>query len=97
MHANCPSCHIPFEREQGYFVGAIYINYAVTVLIILPGFFILDYWLRLPLFWQFALWIPFAVLFPLLFFRHSRSFWLALEHFFNPAERLRVLKKGEKS
>jgi hypothetical protein len=34
------------------------------------------------------LWIPFAVIFPLLFFHHSRSLWLALDHFFNPAKSL---------
>jgi hypothetical protein len=33
---------------------------------------------------QLALWVPFAVIFPLLFFHHSRSLWLVLDHFFNP-------------
>ena len=28
MHANCPHCNLRFEREQGYYVGAIDINYA---------------------------------------------------------------------
>jgi hypothetical protein len=37
---------------------------------------------------QLALWVPFAVIFPLLFFHHSRSLWLALDHFFNPATQL---------
>jgi hypothetical protein len=30
-----------FEREQGYFVGAIYINYAFTVGITIAGFLVL--------------------------------------------------------
>src|SRR6059036_1247037 len=33
MHERCAACGLRYEREQGYFVGAIYINYAVTVAI----------------------------------------------------------------
>lgn len=42
MRRLCAHCELKFERESDYFVGAIYINYAATVLIALPGFFILD-------------------------------------------------------
>ena len=42
MNSHCFQCGLKFEREQGYFVGAIYINYAATVAIAVPGFFILD-------------------------------------------------------
>ena len=31
-----------------------------------------------------AIWIPFLLLFPLWFFRYSRSLWLALEFCLNP-------------
>jgi len=37
------SCHFKFEREHGFFVGAIYLNYAATVAIAIPGYFVLDY------------------------------------------------------
>ena len=33
---------------------------------------------------QFSVWVPFVVLFPLWFFRYSRSAWLALEYVVNP-------------
>ena len=79
---------LKFEREQGYFVGAIYVNYAATVGIAVPGFFILDALAQWPIERQLALWIPFAVIFPLIFFHHSRSLWLAFDHFFNPTEAL---------
>ncbi len=87
MRSNCPACSLEFEREQGYFVGAIYINYAATIIIALPGFLLLDTFTNIPMIWQMGLWISFAVLFPLLFFRHSRSLWLALDSLFNPPER----------
>jgi len=88
MFEHCPHCQLKFEREQGYFVGAIYINYAATVAIAVPGFFLLDAVTTMTIQQQLAVWVPFAVVFPLLFFHHARSLWLALDHFFNPSESL---------
>ncbi len=88
MYSHCPHCGLKFEREQGYFVGAIYINYAATVLIAVPGFFIFDAFSGMTINHQLAIWIPFSVVFPPLFFHHSRSFWLVLDHLFNPAKNL---------
>ncbi|MDP2606978.1 MAG: DUF983 domain-containing protein [Deltaproteobacteria bacterium] len=84
MHSNCRQCDLQFEREQGYFVGAIYINYAATVAIAVPGFFLLDAFTGMTINQQLALWVPFAIIFPLLFFHHSRSLWLVVDHYFNP-------------
>jgi uncharacterized protein (DUF983 family) len=86
MNDYCLHCGLKFEREQGYFVGAIYINYAATVAIAVPGFFILDAFTHMTIHQQLTIWVPFAVIFPLLFFHHSRSLWLMLDHLFNPAK-----------
>ena len=88
MGDNCSHCGLTFEREQGYFIGAIYINYAATIAIAVPGFFLLDAFTSITINQQLALWVPFAVIFPLLFFHHSRSLWLVMDHYFNPAETL---------
>ena len=84
MRQECALCGLRFERAQGYWVGAIYVNYAVTATLALTGYFVL--WARTELSTaaQLAIWIPFLLVFPLWFFRYSRSFWLALEFFFNP-------------
>src|SRR4029450_9302180 len=66
MNSYCFQCGLKFEREQGYFIGAIYINYAATVAIAVPGFFLLDTFTHMTIHQQLALWVPFAVLFPLL-------------------------------
>jgi len=84
MRPNCSHCQLAFEREQGFFVGAIYINYAVTVLIALPGFLLLDYYADVSLSQQLLLWGTFAVVFPILFFRHSRSLWLSVAYVIDP-------------
>jgi uncharacterized protein (DUF983 family) len=88
MNSHCSHCGLKFEREQGYFVGAIYINYAATVAIAVPGFFILDALTNMTIHQQLAIWVPFAVVFPLLFFHHSRSLWLVLDHVLNPTKSL---------
>jgi uncharacterized protein (DUF983 family) len=84
MAPECALCGLRFERAQGYFVGAIYVNYAVTTLIAVAGFFLLRAWRAPSTAAQLALWVPFVLVFPLWFFRYSRSLWLALEYFFNP-------------
>jgi uncharacterized protein (DUF983 family) len=84
MPVRCTFCGLHFERAQGYFVGAIYVNYGITVLIAMIGYFLLWNTTGLSTAVQLAIWVPFVVLFPLWFFRYSRSLWLALEYLLNP-------------
>jgi uncharacterized protein (DUF983 family) len=84
MNAVCAGCDLRFERAQGYWVGAIYVNYGVTVTIAVGGFFVLRALADWSTAAQLALWLPFVVVFPLWFFRYSRSLWLALEYGLNP-------------
>ena len=86
MHERCFVCQLRFEREQGYFLGAMYINYGVTVVLALIGAFALECWTVVSLTQQLLLWIGFGSLFPVLFFRHSRGLWLAFDHIFDPVE-----------
>ena len=84
MREACGSCGLRFERAQGYFVGAIYVNYAVTAMLVIGGYLVLWRVLSLSTTMQLVIWLPVVALFPLWFFRYSRSVWLALELFFNP-------------
>jgi len=79
MAEACALCGLRFERAQGYFVGAIYVNYAVTAILAIGGFFLLWGLLGLSTGGQLAVLVPIVVIFPLWFFRYSRSLWLALE------------------
>jgi uncharacterized protein (DUF983 family) len=83
MAEACALCGLKFERAQGYFVGAIYINYAVTTGIAVGGFFLLWGLLGFSTRDQLLVLVPIVVVFPLWFFRYSRSLWLALEWSFN--------------
>jgi len=84
MLHNCPECRLRYEREQGYFLGAIYLNYAATVGIAVAGYFMLGTYAGLLLGPQLALWGTFCIVFPLWAFRYSKSLWLALDYFFDP-------------
>jgi uncharacterized protein (DUF983 family) len=86
MHERCPSCGLGFEREHGFFVGAIYINYAGTVAVALAAFYALELGTSVPFAWRLAVAVVCAALFPLFFYRYSKSFWLGLDWFVNPDE-----------
>ena len=47
MYENCPVCGLKFEREQGYFVGALYVSYGLSILPVLALVLI---------FWRVAHW-----------------------------------------
>lgn len=84
MRARCAACGLGFEREAGYFVGAIYINYGLTVTLALLGYFALQAaWAPRPA-WQVGIWSAFTVAFPLWSFRYSKALWLALDHLVDP-------------
>ena len=77
---HCDRCRSLFKREEGFFVGAILMNVVVSELIILVVcFFAL---LLLGADYDDVLKVLFvvAVLFPLLFFHHSWSLWLAFDY-----------------
>jgi uncharacterized protein (DUF983 family) len=78
MHPACDGCGLSFAREPGFYLGSIYINYGITVLLtgalyatILGGGGSHEVAL--------AACLAVAVLFPLAFFRHARSLLLALD------------------
>ncbi len=86
MHERCAACHLHFEREPGYFVGAIYINYAATAILMMTGYVLLDVYTTLSVTTLLVIWSVFGIVFPLAFFRYSRSLWLAIDHLFDPEE-----------
>src|SRR5215468_4453593 len=78
MLERCPTCGLRYEREPGYFVGAVYVNYAITTVAVLGGVLVLDQLVGLSLAAQLMIAVPLALLVPLLVHRHARSLWLAI-------------------
>jgi uncharacterized protein (DUF983 family) len=79
MHEGCGACHASFRREQGFYLGSIYINYGATV-IVTGALYAL---LVLGIGWSneaaLSACLVVAVLFPAWFFRYARSLLLALD------------------
>lgn len=84
MHDRCPSCGLRFNREPGYFLGAMYISYGLGLGVIFV--FGLGLWVttRLRLnwiaFWAILLFLPFA---PMVTFL-SRVLWIYLDQAIDP-------------
>lgn len=84
MHQKCGTCQLDLLREPGFWLGSIYFNYGVTALILVAGYCWGLFGLRMNNDLLLILGGVFAVLFPLLFFRHARSLWLALDQWADP-------------
>ncbi len=84
MHDQCGHCGFVFERAQGYFVGAIYLNYVFTIALCLAAFLGLERWSDLSSTTVVTVCTVCSVALPLLFFRYSRSLWLSVEYLLNP-------------
>ena len=77
MHDACPACGLDFRQESGYYVGAMWFNYGLTAATgLTAGLLLLD---RVKIELLVAGLCAWGVLCPVLFFRHSRAFWLGLE------------------
>jgi uncharacterized protein (DUF983 family) len=76
---HCPVCGALYQREDGFFVGALTINVVTTELIILglylASLFLLNSYDRI-----LAILFITGLLFPLVFYHHSWSIWLSLDH-----------------
>jgi uncharacterized protein (DUF983 family) len=86
MEEECRACGLRYEAEPGYFVGAIYVNYAATVTVAIGAVLALDAMIGLTLTQQLALGMAIGVLAPLGFFRYARSVWLGLGYLVTSTE-----------
>lgn len=84
MRAACDDCGRVFEREPGFFLGSIYFNYGVTALLVSVAYPILLFRGILTSKGALAVTMAWAVIFPILFFRHARSLWLGFDELYDP-------------
>jgi Protein of unknown function (DUF983) len=84
MYERCPVCQLKYEREPGYFLGAMYVSYAMAV----PPYLLLvtALWLWAGWRYEFALlgaviaYLPFV---PMVM-RISRVVWMHIDQHFDP-------------
>jgi uncharacterized protein (DUF983 family) len=81
----CPTCGLVFQREEGFFVGAMYLSYPFALAILVPLFFLLSVLLpdsssNLVAVLATLLFLP---LVPIVF-RYSRVIWIYLDRRLDP-------------
>jgi len=86
MNASCASCGLKYEREPGYFLGSIYINYGLTALSTTAAFLVLRFGWSWPMSWVVPPLLAWCILFPIWFHRYARAYWLAMDLHFDPPE-----------
>ena len=80
----CDACGLDFQREPGFFLGSIYVNYGAASVIAGTAFVVLTMGLGWPAPWVLAGCLAFTVIFPLWFFRYARTVFFAVDYFANP-------------
>lgn len=81
MHKVCPVCGLCWEREEGYFVGAMYVSYALAIAFLLALMLVCHLLLpHLSSIWIATLAIVLFVPFVPMVFRYSRVIWLYFDH-----------------
>ena len=79
MHPVCSHCGLRYERDPGYFLGSIYVNYGLTTIITVVLYVSLHFGAEIEnnlVAWPLAV---FCVIFPMFFWRYARAYWLAMD------------------
>jgi uncharacterized protein (DUF983 family) len=84
MVPDCPGCGLHFEREQGYFAGALAIN-----IICIGGLFAVSFLVAMiltvpdvPVPLMLAIFVPMMALGPIVWYPFSKTIWVAVDRAF---------------
>jgi uncharacterized protein (DUF983 family) len=88
MHARCANCGYVYEREPGYFLGAIAIGYALAVPIV-AGLGFAIRWLNPSIDWLWCFMLAFMLYLGLAptGFRYSRGIWMYIDNWLDPPDK----------
>jgi uncharacterized protein (DUF983 family) len=84
----CPRCGYPYEREPGYFLASVWIiNYGAGSMLGILIYVILELTTDLPIERMLIAVLSPVLVFNLLFARHSKSLFIAIDHLSDPHEK----------
>src|SRR5438309_7917208 len=89
-YERCPVCNFAYEREPGYYTGAMAVNLVVSELLIAVIAVPLAASQSVSLTVLIVLGCTLPFLFPLLFYRPTKSLWMSFDHFIHPVSSERV-------
>lgn len=76
MHKACPECNYKFEKETGFFFGAMFVSYALAVAEMIAALVISWQIFGLTPLTMFFIIVAMAFLFSTFNFRLSRTIWI---------------------
>jgi len=80
----CPACGLVIERDEGFFIGSMSLNYGVTIVCFLTPVLLLAYNGVIGTTTAVVLSGIGSIGFPVAFYRSSRSWWLMQYYLFFP-------------
>lgn len=83
-YEKCPVCGFEFEREPGYYSGAMAVNLVISELLIAIIAVPLAASQVVPIPTLIILGVTLPVLLPILFYRPTKSLWMSFDHFIHP-------------
>jgi hypothetical protein len=98
MREHCQKCGLRFERESGYWVGAVIINTTVifaTFLIVFGGMVLITY-PDVPWGLVFGVTVVANMVIPIVFYPISKSLWLGMELSWHPLEHSEIEKAARR-
>lgn len=84
LNKNCPACDLRIERDEGFFLGSMSLNYGVTIVCFLVPVLLCYLGGVIGGVLAGVLAVVGAIGVPLLFYRSSRSWWLMNYYVFFP-------------
>jgi uncharacterized protein (DUF983 family) len=87
MRERCPVCDLKFEREPGYFLGAMYVSYGLGLVIVANFAALLwsitGWWITKDTIWAVVIFLPLAPTITLF----ARVLWIYLDQTIDPERR----------
>ena len=84
MYPTCSHCGLRYERAPGYFLGSAYVNYGIIALTLTVMYVGLHFGAEISNEWLAGPLVGYCTLVPLFLFRYARSWWLAMDCYFDP-------------
>jgi uncharacterized protein (DUF983 family) len=87
MNDPCPVCGLLFQREEGTFLGAMYVSYVLALALVAPLYF-LTAWMMPRASGYLTAFVAMLLFVPLMpsVFRYSRVIWVYFERFGAPSD-----------
>lgn len=79
MNKSCETCDLSLEREAGYYSGAMYMSYFLSIFTLIPVWLLLVF-KGMPFIWSLVVVLILNVLMVPLLFRLSRSIWIHMDY-----------------